>query len=72
MALGNPIELPLRLPHGGRNVLEFSTPYVDGELTDRNNTALVQINGVRDRLSVLLVSGEPHPGRADLAQPAEV
>ena len=60
--LGREIELPLTLPHGGRNVLQFTTPYVDGELTDRNNTALVQINGVRDRLSVLLVSGEPHPG----------
>lgn len=60
--VGKDIELPLRLPHGGRNVLEFSTPFVEGELTDRNNTALVQINGVRDRLSVLLVSGEPHPG----------
>ena len=60
--VGKDIELPLRLPHGGRNVLEFSTPFVEGELTDRNNVALVQINGVRDRLSVLLVSGEPHPG----------
>ncbi|WP_371225030.1 hypothetical protein [Roseovarius sp. 2305UL8-3] len=60
--LGQPIDLPLKLPHGGRNVLEFSTPLAEGELTDRNNRALVQINGVRDRLSVLLVSGEPHAG----------
>ena len=60
--LGRDIDLPLTLPHGGRNVLQFSTPLADGELTDRNNTALVQINGVRDRLRVLLVSGEPHPG----------
>jgi hypothetical protein len=60
--LNREIELPLTLPHGGRNVLQFTTPMVEGELTDRNNTALVQINGVRDRLSVLLVSGEPHPG----------
>ena len=60
--LGEDIQLPLRLPHGGRNVLQFSTPAAEGELTDRNNTALVQINGVRDRLSVLLVSGEPHAG----------
>ncbi|MEQ9260612.1 MAG: hypothetical protein RIG84_16120 [Roseovarius sp.] len=60
--LGQEIELPLTLPHGGRNVLQFSTPEAPGELTDRNNSALVQINGVRDRLSVLLVSGEPHPG----------
>ncbi|MEO0371202.1 MAG: hypothetical protein AAF231_07070 [Pseudomonadota bacterium] len=60
--LGQGIELQVVLPHGGRNVLQFTTPMADGELTDRNNTAIVQINGVRDRLSVLLVSGEPHPG----------
>ena len=60
--LGQSIDLPVSLPHGGRNVLQFTTPASDGELTDRNNTALVQINGVRDRLRVLLVSGEPHPG----------
>ncbi|MDA5556774.1 hypothetical protein [Shimia sp. MMG029] len=56
------IELPVTLPHGGRNVIQFSLPTAEGELTDRNNAALVQINGVRDRLRVLLVSGEPHPG----------
>lgn len=60
--LGEEITLPVTLPHAGRNVLQFTTPMAEGELTDRNNTALVQINGVRDRLSVLLVSGEPHPG----------
>ncbi|TCL00616.1 hypothetical protein BXY66_3263 [Shimia isoporae] len=60
--LGRDIELPVTLPHGGRNVIQFSVPFEDGELTDRNNAALVQINGVRDRLRVLLVSGEPHQG----------
>jgi len=60
--LGREVTLPLTLPHGGRNVLQFSTPVAEGELTGRNNTALVQINGVRDRLSVLLVSGQPHAG----------
>ncbi|WP_227269248.1 hypothetical protein [Roseobacter weihaiensis] len=60
--LGQDIELPVTLPHGGRNVIEFSVPAEEGELTDRNNTALIQMNGVRDRLRVLLVSGEPHPG----------
>ena len=60
--LGQNIELPIELPHGGMNVLQFETPFVDGELTDRNNAAVVQINGVRDRLRVLLVSGEPHAG----------
>jgi hypothetical protein len=56
------IELPVDIPHGGMNVLQFATPEAEGELTDRNNASVVQINGVRDRLSVLLVSGEPHAG----------
>ena len=60
--VGQDIELPLDLPHGGMNVVQFMTPTADGELTDQNNAAIVQINGVRDRLRVLLVSGEPHPG----------
>ncbi len=60
--VGQDIELPLDLPHGGMNVVQFATPLAGGELTDRNNAAVVQINGVRDRLRVLLVSGEPHPG----------
>lgn len=60
--LNQDIELPITLPHGGRNVIEFTVPVAEGELTDRNNKALIQMNGVRDRLRVLLVSGEPHPG----------
>lgn len=62
LPIGRNIELPVTLPHGGRNVIQFTVPEEDGELTSRNNAALVQINGVRDRLRVLLVSGEPHPG----------
>ena len=60
--IGQDIDLPVTLPHSGRNVLKFTVPVAEGELTDRNNTALIQMNGVRDRLRVLLVSGEPHPG----------
>ena len=62
MPIGQDIELPITLPHGGLNVIQFTVPEAEGELTDRNNTALVQINGVRDRLRVLLVSGEPYAG----------
>lgn len=62
MPIGEDIELPITLPHGGLNVIQFTVPTAEGELTDRNNTALVQINGVRDRLRVLLISGEPHAG----------
>ncbi|MCP4615356.1 MAG: hypothetical protein GY844_02855, partial [Bradyrhizobium sp.] len=62
LPVGVDFDLPLTLPHGGRNVIEFRVPEATGELTTRNNAALVQINGVRDRLRVLLVSGAPHPG----------
>ena len=61
--IGEDMDLPLTLPHAGRNVLQFEVPTAEGELTDRNNSAVVQMNGVRDRLRVLLVSGQPHPGQ---------
>ena len=62
MPVNRSVTLPVTLRRGGVNVLQVSTPEVAGELTDRNNQAIVSINGVRDRLRVLLVSGEPYPG----------
>ncbi|MCV2882323.1 hypothetical protein [Actibacterium sp. XHP0104] len=56
------LELPVTLRHGGPNVLRFEVALEEDELTDRNNASIVTINGVRDRLRVLLVSGAPHPG----------
>jgi hypothetical protein len=61
--VGETLSLPLTLDHAGQNVIQFIVPEAEGELTDRNNAAVVQINGIRDRLRVLLVSGEPHPGQ---------
>jgi hypothetical protein len=55
-----PIEIPIE--HGGSNVVELVLPMAPDEITDRNNRAVFTVNGVRDRLRVLLVSGEPHPG----------
>ena len=60
--LNQDLSLPITLPHAGRNIIQFETPKVAGESTDRNDSALIQINGVRDRLRVLLVSGQPHAG----------
>ncbi len=60
--VGQDLEFPLSVAHGGINVIQFQVAPLDSELTDRNNSAVVQINGVRDRLRVLLVSGEPHAG----------
>lgn len=61
--VGQPLELTLTLAHAGRNVVRFEVPVEMGELTPRNNVTYAQVNGVRDRLSVLLVSGEPHMGQ---------
>ncbi|AUH34872.1 hypothetical protein [Paracoccus tegillarcae] len=60
---GVSLELPVTPDHAGQNVIQlgFDSPD-DSELTDRNNSAAVTITGVRDRLRVLLVSGEPHAG----------
>ncbi len=60
--VGRDLELPVTLAHGGQNVIRLALEPAPGELTARNNQAVVQINGVRDRLRVLLVSGTPHPG----------
>lgn len=54
------LEIPVNFP--GQNVFELSIPTKTGELTILNNRAVFSVNGVRDRLKVLLVSGEPHPG----------
>ena len=62
MPVNRSVTLPVTLQRGGVNVLQIATPEVAGELTERNNAAIVSINGVRDRLRVLLVSGEPYPG----------
>lgn len=59
---GMETEIPLTLDHGGRNVFEFNAAEGPAELTLENNRAALTINGVRDRLRVLLVSGEPYPG----------
>ncbi|MBW7921619.1 MAG: hypothetical protein H3C51_05905 [Rubellimicrobium sp.] len=60
--VGRQMQLPFTVPHAGANVLEIATPRATGELTAANNRAVVQMNGVRDRMRVLLVSGEPNPG----------
>ncbi|MGF1445088.1 MAG: glutamine amidotransferase [Pikeienuella sp.] len=60
--LGRVTQIPIDITHGGPSVVDIRLPARPDELTDRNNRVLVEVNGVRDRLRVLLVSGEPHPG----------
>ncbi len=62
LATGMSHALEFDVAHGGPNVYEIEAEAVPGELTQANNRAAVVINGVRDRLRVLLVSGMPHAG----------
>ncbi len=60
--VGRDVPLTFPIDHGGPNVLELEVAPGPRELTLANNRAVVVVNGVRDRLRVLLVSGEPHAG----------
>jgi hypothetical protein len=61
--VGTPQNVDIPIPHGGPNIVEIeAAPLQQGELTTVNNRAVVTIEGVRDKLRVLLVSGEPHAG----------
>ncbi len=60
--VGRPAQHTFVLDHAGPTVVVLEAEARPGELTTLNNRAVVAINGVRDRLRVLLVSGQPHPG----------
>ncbi|HWP17034.1 MAG TPA: hypothetical protein VNM46_15515, partial [Xanthobacteraceae bacterium] len=60
---GDPVRVQVQIPHAGQNIVEIeASPMEGGELTTINNRAVIAIDGVRDKLRVLLVSGEPHAG----------
>src|SRR5579863_2157690 len=56
------ISLTVPIDHGGPNIVELQIDPGPHSLTPDNKRAAIVINGVRDRLKVLLVSGEPHQG----------
>jgi hypothetical protein len=62
MQSGQTSSVDIDIKHEGQNIVEIEASPLDGELTQVNNRAVVSIDGVRDKLRVLLVSGEPHSG----------
>ena len=62
VSIGEDTELRVNVGNAGQNIIEFWIDPLKDELTDQNNRSVVVVNGVRDRLRVLLVSGAPHPG----------
>ena len=59
---GQPAKVDVEITHAGANIVEIEASGLEGELTPVNNRAAVSIDGIRDKLRVLLVSGEPHVG----------
>ncbi|MEM9421940.1 MAG: hypothetical protein AAF986_05485, partial [Pseudomonadota bacterium] len=59
---GEPVSISVRLRQPGETIIELVAETAPGELTPLNNRGVVSLTAVRDRLRVLLVSGEPHAG----------
>jgi len=62
LTAGESANVPMAIENPGSNVFEVEIRSTPDELSTTNNRAIVSINGVRDRLRVLLVSGQPHVG----------
>ncbi|MBL8590674.1 MAG: hypothetical protein JNK46_19220 [Methylobacteriaceae bacterium] len=60
--IGDRLRIPVKIEHAGPNVIEIEVAALADELTAINNKAVLTVEGVRDKLKVLLVSGEPHAG----------
>ena len=60
--VGHDVTVDVPVEHAGQNLAVFTTETLPHELTQINNTAAVSVNGIRDRLRVLLISGQPHIG----------
>ena len=59
---GREVATQFEVPRGGRNIVEVVVDPLEEEITTANNRAVAELDGVRDALRVLLVSGEPHSG----------
>ena len=60
--IGNRISIPIEIERRGANTIELTVRAAEGELTLNNNVFVAEISGIRDRMRVLLVTGEPHNG----------
>src|SRR5436190_22032852 len=64
LSSGQTANVEIDIKHAGPNIVEIEASPLENELTLVNNRAVVAIDGVRDKLRVLLVSGEPHSGES--------
>lgn len=59
---GRPFKIDITTPKRGANMVVVEAGPGQREITLANNRAAFELMGVRDRLRVLLVTGEPHSG----------
>lgn len=59
---GNIFQTEITLPHAEKNIIQVSTETYKGELSSENNRAIAMIEGIRENLRVLLISGAPYNG----------
>jgi hypothetical protein len=60
--IGQEAPLEIVVSEAGRNIVELAIDPIPNEITERNNRTIATIDGIRENLRVLLVSGEPHAG----------
>jgi hypothetical protein len=60
--IGEKVDIPVKVDHAGPNIVEIEAEAAPGELTTVNNRVVLTVEGVRENMRVLLVSGEPHAG----------
>lgn len=58
---GQTVTIDLPVDHAGGNIFTIAVPPLPNDLSLANNRAVIRVHGVREKLRVLLVSGEPHP-----------
>ncbi|WP_017931837.1 hypothetical protein [Robiginitomaculum antarcticum] len=62
VTIGEKVTIPVTVERRGSNTVELIAQGVEGELTYVNNIFVQDMSGIRDRLRVLLITGEPHSG----------
>jgi len=60
--IGEPFSAEVTLSKRGTSLVTVEVAAADNEISELNNRAAFEVTGVRDRLRVLLITGEPHPG----------
>ncbi len=55
-------EIKLPISHAGENLLEIKISNHPDEITFSNNYRVLKINGIHEKLRVMLISGEPNMG----------